>query len=100
MYPKMLNCAGKFILIVDRVDPQIVNIGARKTRHFESHKYHLINESQIASNEFGEHREPSIGLFVQDNADFNSLSELLKVENATNRLIVRSICLNDIVVHT
>lgn len=85
-------------LIIDRVDPEILEVRLGESCHLETHPYHLIHKGQIARDETGQLRQPIIGLLVNYHANFYQEAATLEIENAADGLVEGTISLDDIVV--
>ena len=95
--PQVDDCVLKLYLIVDRVDPQKIEIHPDETHHFQPHEGHMIHEGKVSSDEPRELRKPVDGFMVKDHADFHGDTTPGQIHYAAGRLVKRSIGLHDII---
>ena len=75
------------VLIIVGIDPQGIEIRSRESRDLKTHQGNVINEQQIAANEFAGLRQAINCLLVKHYSDFDLLPKSLEIKNALDCLV-------------
>jgi len=66
---KKFNCFLKAVLIVKRVDPQLLNVAGRISSVFETHQCNMLDKCKVSINVFHNFGQSWNRKFVQYNSD-------------------------------
>ena len=87
----------EFRLILGRVDPKVVDVCLCEPHEFQAHQSDVVHEEQVPGYELCQSRQMAVRVSMQYHANLNALLQALEIKDATYRLVIGAVGLDNVV---